>query len=134
MTSSGNPRLERRAVQTSQAPNAVGPYSQAIIIGDMVYCAGQVPLDPATGQLIEGGIEDQTRRVLNNLKAVIEAAGSSMDRVVKTTVFLTTMDNFTAMNGVYGEFFSSPPPARSTVAIAGLPRGALLEIEAIAAL
>lgn len=122
-------------IQTSHAPAAIGPYSQAIKLDGMVYTAGQVAIEPAVGKLIEGGIEDQTRQVLENLTAVLKAAGTSLGRVVKTTVFLTTMDNFAAMNGVYAQYFNSDaPPARSTVAVVGLPLGALVEIECVALL
>jgi 2-iminobutanoate/2-iminopropanoate deaminase len=123
----------RERVQTDRAPEAIGPYSQAIVSGGLIFTAGQVGLDPATGQLVEGDVQVQARRALENLRGVLEAAGASFADVVKTTVFLTTMDNFTALNEAYGEFFTDgPPPARSTVAVAGLPRGALVEIECIA--
>ena len=124
--------MSDRVVHSDAAPKAIGPYSQAIVTATMVYSAGQVGLDPASGALVDGGIVEQTRRVLNNLKAVLEAAGSSLDRVVKTTVFMTDLSQFGAMNEVYAEFFTSTYPARSTVQVAALPRGALVEIEAIA--
>ncbi len=124
--------MERRVVATDQAPRAIGPYSQAIRSGDFIFCAGQAALDPSTGKLIEGGIQEQTRRVLRNLSAVLEAAGSSLSRVVKTTVFLTNLDDFQSMNSVYAEFFPSDQPARSTVQVSRLPAGAVVEIEAIA--
>jgi 2-iminobutanoate/2-iminopropanoate deaminase len=123
---------ERTIIKTDQAPAAVGPYSQAVRIGNLVYTAGQIPLDPATGKLVEGTIEAQTRRVLENLKAVLEAAGSSLTNVVKTTVFLQDMGDFGAMNGVYAQFFGASPPARSAVEVAALPLGAEVEIEAVA--
>lgn len=122
------------AVATTGAPKAIGPYSQGIMVGDFVFTAGQVALDPATGELVAGGIADQTTRALENLRAVLAAAGTSPSQVIKTTVFLVDMADFGQMNEVYGRFFGSHRPARSTVAVAGLPRGALVEIEVIAAL
>ena len=124
--------MDRRVIATDNAPQAIGPYSQAIRSGEMIFCAGQVALDPATGKLVEGGIEEQTRRALQNLTAVLEAAGSSLSRIVKTTVFMVNLDDFKAMNQVYAEFFPNVPPARSTIQVARLPAGALVEIEAIA--
>lgn len=124
--------MERRFIHTDNAPKAIGPYSQAIRTGDVIYCAGQIPLDPATGKLVEGDITAQTRQALTNLSNVLSAAGSSMPRVVKTTVFLANFDDFQAMNKVYAEFFTDQPPARSTVQVSHLPAGALVEIEAIA--
>jgi len=124
--------MESKTVSTTNAPQAIGPYSQAIRIGDFVFCAGQAGLEPATGNLVKGGIEAETRRVLQNLAAVLDAANSSMDRVVKTTVFLTNMDEFQKMNAVYAEFFPSNPPARSTVQVSRLPKDACVEIEVIA--
>lgn len=124
--------MKREVIATKKAPAAVGPYSQAIRVGDFVFTAGQLALDPATGKLVEGAIEEQTRQVLRNIAAVLEAAGSSLDKVVKTTVFLQDMGDFKAMNGVYGGFFSNEPPGRSTVEVANLPLGALVEIDAIA--
>ena len=125
--------MTRTRVSTDSAPAALGPYSQAIILDDMVYASGQIALDPATGQLAEGDVQAQTHRALHNLSAVLEAAGSSLAHVVKTTVFLTNMSNFAAMNEVYATYFGDTPPARSTVAVAELPKGAPVEIEAIAA-
>lgn len=122
----------KRVIRTEGAPGAIGPYSQAIAAGPYVYCSGQIPLDPGSGQVVAGGIEAQTRRVLENLKAVLEAADTSLDRVVKTTVFLTDLGQFAAMNGVYAEYFADAPPARSTVQVAALPRGVAVEIEAVA--
>lgn len=122
----------RTVVQTEHAPAAIGPYSQAIRIAPFLYTAGQVGLDPETGRLVEGGVEAQARQALENLKAVVEAAGGALGHVVKTTVFLTTMEHFQALNGVYKEFFSENPPARSAVAVHQLPAGALVEIEAVA--
>jgi 2-iminobutanoate/2-iminopropanoate deaminase len=124
--------MTRQAISTTNAPAAVGPYSQAIVAGDLVFCAGQVPLDPATGEVIQGTIEQQTERVLRNVGAVLDAAGVTFGDVVKTTVFLVDMGDFAAMNGVYAGFFPDPPPARSTVGVAGLPKGARVEIEAVA--
>jgi 2-iminobutanoate/2-iminopropanoate deaminase len=124
--------MKREVIATKKAPSAVGPYSQAIRVGDFVFTAGQLAIDPATGKLVEGGIEEQTRQVLKNIVAVLEAAGGSLDKVVKTTVFLKDMGDFRAMNGVYAEFFANEPPGRSTVEVANLIPGALLEIDAIA--
>jgi 2-iminobutanoate/2-iminopropanoate deaminase len=124
--------MTRQAISTTNAPAAVGPYSQAIVAGDLVFCAGQVPLDPATAEILQGTIEEQTERVLRNVGAVLDAAGVTFGDVVKTTVFLVDMGDFAAMNGVYAGFFPDPPPARSTVAVAGLPKGARVEIEVIA--
>ena len=118
-------------VSTGDAPQAIGPYSQAIDAGSFLFCSGQVGLDPATGELVDGGVRMQTERALRNLQAVVEAGGSSLEDVVKTTVFLASMDDFNAMNEVYAEFFSQPYPARSTVAVKQLPRGALVEVEAV---
>lgn len=119
-------------IHTDSAPRAIGPYSQAIVANGMVFCSGQVPLDPTSGELVGDGIEAQTHQVLHNLKAVLEAAGSGLNRVVKTTVFLQRMDDFAAMNRIYATYFTENPPARSTVEVAKLPRGALVEIECIA--
>jgi 2-iminobutanoate/2-iminopropanoate deaminase len=119
-------------IATDRAPAAIGPYSQAIAAGPYVFCSGQIPLDPTTGRVVAGGIEAQTRQVLENLRAVLEAAGSRLELVVKTTVFLANMGDFAAMNGVYAAYFDKKPPARSTVQAAALPRGVAVEIEAIA--
>jgi len=119
-------------IHSAGAPGAVGPYSQATSFGELLFTAGQIPLDPVSGQLVGGGIEDQTRRVLLNLEAVLEAGGSDLSRVLKTTVFLTDLGDFTAMNSVYAEFFKESPPARSTVQVSALPKAAIVEIEAIA--
>jgi 2-iminobutanoate/2-iminopropanoate deaminase len=121
----------RQAVSSSSAPAAIGPYSQAIVAGGTVYCSGQIGLDPATGELSEG-LEAQAERALRNLNAVLDAAGVTLADVVKTTIFLTDMDDFAAVNALYASAMPDPPPARSTVAVAGLPKGALVEIEAIA--
>ncbi|MBK9944581.1 MAG: RidA family protein [Kouleothrix sp.] len=123
--------MARNVVATADAPQAIGPYSQAITLDTLVFCSGQIPLTPA-GTLAEGDIAVQTRQVLTNLTAVLEAAGSSLGQVLKTTVFLADMNEFAAMNAVYGEFFSANPPARSTVQVARLPRDVRVEIEAIA--
>ena len=124
----------KNVVKTNAAPGALGPYSQAIVAGGMVYCAGQIPLDPATGDIVSGGIAQQTEQVLKNLRAVLKAAGSDLDRAVKTTVFLKSMNDFAAMNEVYGraDHFGAMPPARSTVEVARLPRDVLVEIEVVA--
>jgi 2-iminobutanoate/2-iminopropanoate deaminase len=119
-------------VLTEEAPLAIGPYSQAIVAHGLVFAAGQIPLDPRTGQPVPGDVRVQTRRVLDNLKAVLEAAGSSMAKVVKTTVFLRDLNDFGAMNEIYGSYFMEDPPARSTVQVAKLPRDAAVEIEAVA--
>ncbi len=122
----------RNVVTSENAPKAIGPYSVAIQTENLVFCSGQLGLDPATGELVSADVEAQTRQALTNLKNVLEAAGSSLENVVKTTVFLKDMADFPKMNAVYGEFFASNPPARSTIAVAGLPKGGLVEIEAIA--
>ena len=120
-------------IATDDAPRAIGPYSQAVRAGNLVFASGQIPIDPATGQFVGGGIAEQTEQVLRNLTAVFKAAGVGMNQVIKTTVFLADMDDFTAMNEVYGRFFGEDPPARATVQAARLPRDARVEIEAIAA-
>ena len=119
-------------ISTAAAPAAIGPYSQAICAGGFVFCSGQLPIDPATGNFPEGGIEAQTRQSLANVEAILHAAGTDLAHVVKTTVFLASMDDFAAMNGVYAEAFQAPYPARSTVAVKTLPKGALVEIEVVA--
>ena len=123
---------QRTRIATSDAPAAIGPYSQAIATGELIFCSGQVALDPASGDLVGDDVRAQTRRALENLSGVLRAGGSSLADVVKTTVFLVDMGDYAAMNEVYGEFFSSEPPARSAVAVAALPRGARVEVEAIA--
>ena len=120
------------AISTTNAPAAIGPYSQAIKVGELVFVSGQLPIDPATGAFAEGGIKELTRQSLTNMKAILEEAGTSMANVVKTTVFLADMNDFAAMNEVYAEFFAAPFPARSDVAVKTLPKGALVEIECIA--
>ena len=124
--------MNKEIVSTNHAPKAIGPYEQAIKVGEFVYASGQIPLDPSTGNLVEGGVAVQTRRVMENLKAVVAAAGSSFERVVKTTVFLKNIGDFAAMNEVYAEYLGHAKPARSTMAVADLPRGALVEIDLIA--
>jgi 2-iminobutanoate/2-iminopropanoate deaminase len=124
--------MSQWAVSTSDAPAAIGPYSQAIRAGGFLFVSGQIPLDPATGALVGGGIADQTRQVLRNLGAILRAAGSSFDRVVKTTVYLQDMSEFAAMNEVYASFFPAPAPARATIQAAGLPRDVRVEIDLIA--
>lgn len=122
----------REIVATEAAPQAIGPYSQAIRLGNFVFTSGQIPIDPQTGVFVEGGIAEQTEQVLRNLAEVLRAAGTSLDAVVKTTVYLADMDDFAAMNEVYGRYFSNEPPARSTVQAARLPRDARVEIDVIA--
>jgi 2-iminobutanoate/2-iminopropanoate deaminase len=124
--------MDRQAIATGRAPAAVGPYSQAIAAGDFVFCSGQVHLDPAGGVLVGADIAAQTERVLDNLTAVLEAAGLTLADTVKTTVFLVDMNDFGAMNEVYGRYMPDPPPARSTIGVAALPKGARVEIELIA--
>ena len=122
----------KKVISTPKAPSAIGPYSQAVKVGNLVYTSGQIPIDPATGVFVEGGIKEQTRQSLLNVKAVLEEAGMTMADVVKTTVFMADMNDFAAMNAVYAEFFSEPYPARSAVAVKTLPKGALVEIEVVA--
>jgi 2-iminobutanoate/2-iminopropanoate deaminase len=124
--------MDKEIISTDKAPAAVGPYSQAVRAGHFVYSAGQVAIDPALGKLIEGNVTEQTEQVLRNLTAVLAAAGATLENVVKTTVFLRDMGDFAAMNEVYARHFGQNPPARSTVAVAGLPLGAIVEIEAVA--
>jgi len=126
--------MTRRAISTSGAPAAVGPYSQGIVVDGLLFTAGQAALDPRTGALVPGGIEPETERVMANLTAVLDAAGCSWGDVLKTTVFLVDMADFTVVNAIYGRFMSDPPPARSTVGVAALPKGAHVEIEAVARL
>jgi len=125
--------MKPQIVATDKAPKAVGPYSQAVRAGEFLFCAGQIPLDPATGQLVPGGIREQTERVLENIKAVLASQGIGVEHVVKTTVFMTNLADFAAMNEVYAKSFPTNPPARSTVQVAALPKGAQVEIEVIAA-
>jgi len=126
--------MTRTVISTDKAPAAVGPYSQGIQIGHFLFTAGQLGMDPATGKLVEGGVEAQTRQALTNLSAVLEAGGTSLAHVIKTTVFLQDIQDFQAMNGVYAQFFTADPPARSAVEVAALPLGGLVEIEAVAAI
>ena len=124
--------MPKSVVATQQAPQAIGPYSQAIRLGNLLFTAGQIPLDPSSGKLVEGDIEQQTERVMRNLQAILEAAGSSLDQVVKTTCFLADLDDFQRFNQIYGQFFTNQPPARSTVQVARLPDGARVEVECVA--
>ena len=124
--------MTRQAVSTSGAPAAIGPYSQGIAVDGLVFCSGQVGLDPATGELVDGGVEAQVDRALRNLSAVLDAAGLTMADVVKTTLFLADIGDFTAVNAVYARHMPDPPPARSTFAVGALPKGALVEVDAIA--
>jgi 2-iminobutanoate/2-iminopropanoate deaminase len=124
----------REVVKTEKAPAAIGPYSQGIRSGGFLFCSGQIPLDPSSGKMVEGGIKVQTERVLQNLEAVLASGGASLRSVVKTTVYLVDLADFPAMNGVYGTFFPEEPPARATVQVAKLPAGALVEIDAVASL
>jgi 2-iminobutanoate/2-iminopropanoate deaminase len=122
----------KKAVATAAAPSAIGPYSQAIALGDLIFCSGQIGIDPASGKMVEGGIEGETRRVLENLREVLTAGGFTLAQVVKTTVFLVSLADFETVNRIYGEHFAAPYPARSTVQVSALPRAARVEIEAIA--
>ena len=123
----------KKTITTGDAPAAIGPYSQAIRAGGFLFCSGQIPLDPSTGKMVEGGIQAQTERVLLNLEAVLAAGGTTLASVVKTTVYMTDLADFPAMNAVYGRFFPEDPPARATIQAAKLPAGALVEIDAVAA-
>lgn len=125
-------RKMRKTVATEKAPAAIGPYAQANIIGNLVYTSGQIPIDPTTGAIVDGGIEEQTAQVFKNLAAVLEAAGSGLDKIIKTTCFMDNMEDFAKMNEVYAGFFSGQFPSRSAVEVAKLPKNALIEIEAIA--
>ena len=122
----------KKIISTPDAPAAVGPYSQAVRAGSTIYCAGQIPLDPKSGQIVSGGIDAQTRRVMENITAVLKAEGLTFDNIVKTTIFLMDLGDFQTVNEIYGSYFKSQPPARSTVQVAGLPKGARVEIEVIA--
>ena len=122
----------KKVISTPKAPAAIGPYSQAIQVGNLIYTSGQIPIDPATGQLVEGGIKEQTRQSLNNIQAILQEAGLTMASVVKTTVFMADMADFAEMNSIYAEFFTEPYPSRSAVAVKTLPKNALVEIEVVA--
>ncbi len=124
--------MRQEVLFTEAAPRPIGPYAQAVRAGEFLFLSGQIPLDPATGELVTGDVETQTRRVLDNMRAVLQAAGSGMDRVVKTTIFLQSMDDFPKVNAVYAEYFPATPPARSTVEVSRLPKSVAVEIEAIA--
>jgi 2-iminobutanoate/2-iminopropanoate deaminase len=124
--------MEREVIRTDGAPQPIGPYVQAVRVGQFVFTAGQIPLDPASGRMVEGGIEEQTERVLENLKAILEAAGSSLSRVVRTTCFLANLEDFVAFNRIYAKYFGDNPPPRTTVQAARVPAGALVEIDCIA--
>jgi 2-iminobutanoate/2-iminopropanoate deaminase len=126
--------MEKEILFTKGAPAAIGPYSQGVIAGGMIFVAGQIPIDPGTGELVKGGIEEKTHQVILNIRAIAEAAGSNLGRTLKTTVFLKNMDDFAAMNRVYAEYFTEKPPARSAIQAAALPKGVDIEIEAIIAL
>lgn len=121
-----------KSIITDKAPAAIGPYSQAVEAGGLLFCSGQIPLDPVSGELISGTVEQETVRVMENLRGVLEAAGTDFDHLVKTTIYLTDMADFAVVNQVYGQYFSAIKPARATVAVAALPRGARVEIEAVA--
>ena len=123
----------KKVISTSKAPAAIGPYSQAIQVGNLVFASGQIPIDPATGNFVAGGVREQARQSLTNVNAILDEAGLTLDNVVKTTVFLADMNDFADVNAVYAEFFAEPYPARSAVAVKTLPKGALVEIEVIAA-
>jgi 2-iminobutanoate/2-iminopropanoate deaminase len=122
----------KKIISTSEAPDAVGPYSQAVRVGSTIYCAGQIPLDPKSGQIVPGDIGSQTRRVLDNIAAVLRSEGLTFENVAKTTIFLTDLGDFQTVNEIYGSYFKNQPPARSTVQVSALPKGANVEIEAIA--
>ena len=126
--------MAKTCISTGRAPAAVGPYSQAVVDGDRVYLSGQIPIDPATGKLVSGDIDAQTRRVLDNIRAVLEAAGSGLNKVCKSTVFVTDLRDFAVINQAYASYFPTDPPARSTVQVSALPLGASIEIEVVASL
>lgn len=122
----------KKIISTDKAPKAVGPYSQAVVAGDFVFCSGQIAIDPVTQEIISGGVQEQTHRVMDNLIEVLKAAGSSLDKVVKTSVFVKNMDDFGLVNEVYGSYFSDEPPARDTVEVSRLPKDVLVEVSVVA--
>ena len=124
--------MDKKVISTAEAPEAIGPYSQAIQAGDVLYCSGQVALDPSSGELVGASVSEQTKRCLENLKAVVEEGGSGFDRVVKVTAYLTDIKDFPEFNEVYGQYFSQDPPARATVGVAALPKGARVEVDCVA--
>lgn len=124
--------MEKKIISTDKAPKAIGPYSQAVEVGDFLFLSGQIPIDPSTGEMVEGDFQAQTQRVMENLKAVLESRGLRIESVVKTTIFLTDMGKFSQVNEIYGSYFTENPPARSTIQVGGLPKGAAIEVEAIA--
>ena len=132
LSNSSKYMMMKKVIKTAKAPSAIGPYSQAIQVGNLVYTSGQIPIDPSTGAFVEGGIKEQTRQALQNVKSILEEAGLMMSDVLKTTVFMAEMKDFAEMNAVYAEFFTEPYPARSAVAVKTLPKGALVEIEVVA--
>ncbi|MFH1564534.1 MAG: RidA family protein [bacterium] len=121
----------KKTVSTNKAPQAIGPYNQAVEYNNLIFCSGQIALDPKSGEMVEGGIENETKRVMENLKAVIQKAGSDMDKVLKTTIYLTDLSNFKIVNEIYGSYFTENPPARATVEVSNLPKGAQVEIEMV---
>lgn len=126
--------MDKKVISTKAAPAAIGPYSQAVAAGDLVFCSGQVPFDPETGELVSGSIAQETQRCMRNLEAVLAEAGTSLNRIVKTTIYVTDMNDFAEVNEAYGSFFDDEPPARATVGVAALPKGARVEIDCVAAL
>ncbi|MDH3974221.1 MAG: RidA family protein [Deltaproteobacteria bacterium] len=124
--------MNKEIIKTNNAPAAIGPYSQAVKAGGFIFLSGQIPLDPATGNVVEGGIKEQTERVMMNLEAVLKAAGAGMEAIVKTTIYLTRLSDFSTVNEIYGNYFKENPPARATVEVSSLPRGVEVEIEAVA--
>ena len=132
LSNSSKNMMMKKVIKTAKAPSAIGPYSQAIQVGNLVYTSGLIPIDPSTGAFVEGGIKEQTRQSLQNVKSILEEAGLTMCDVLKTTVFMADMNDFVEMNAVYAEFFTEPYPARSAVAVKTLPKGALVEIEVVA--